>query len=89
MAILDIQHIESTPGVLGGKPRIAGRGISVANIAVLYERHGWSVERITDQLELDKAQIHAALAYYYDHKSEVDASIDEGDARKANRSSPA
>jgi len=32
------EHIEITPGVAGGKPRIAGRRITVQNVAIWHER---------------------------------------------------
>jgi hypothetical protein len=32
------QHIEATPGVLGGKPRIAGHRIRVMDIVVWHEK---------------------------------------------------
>ncbi len=32
------QHIEITPGIVGGKPRIAGRRITVQNIVIWHER---------------------------------------------------
>jgi Protein of unknown function (DUF433) len=37
------QHIVSTPGVLGGKPRVAGHRIGVQDIAIWHERMGRSV----------------------------------------------
>jgi uncharacterized protein (DUF433 family) len=40
------EHIEITPGVLGGKPRIAGHRIAVAHIAEMYLKMGQSVEEI-------------------------------------------
>jgi uncharacterized protein (DUF433 family) len=37
---------------------------------------GWNAEEIHDQYPyLSLAQIHAALAYYFDHKKEFDADI--------------
>src|SRR5436190_17452994 len=40
--------------------------------------HGWSPEEIHFQhLHLSLAQIHAALGYYYDHKTEFDAAIQD------------
>ena len=40
--------------------------------------HGWSPEEIHFQhSHLSLAQIHAALGYYYDRKSEFDATIRE------------
>ena len=38
--------------------------------------HGWSPEEIHFQhAHLSLAQIHAALAYYYDHQAEIDAQV--------------
>ncbi len=70
-------HIESTPGVLGGKPRIQGRRISVQDIVVWHERQGQSAEEIALGYDLSLAEIYAALAYYYDHKETVDAAIEK------------
>jgi uncharacterized protein (DUF433 family) len=40
--------------------------------------HGWSPEEIHFQhSHLSLAQIHAALGYYYDHKPEFEAVIEE------------
>lgn len=50
----------------------------MANIAVLHNG-GWDVEKIADELELEFAQVYAALAYYYSHKDEIDQSIREAD----------
>ena len=66
------KHIEITPGVLGGKPRIAGRRVSVYHVVVLYDRLGMSADEIADEYDLSLAQIHAALAYYYDHRDEIE-----------------
>jgi uncharacterized protein (DUF433 family) len=80
MAIIPIEYIAMTPDISGGKPHIAGRRITVQNIAVLHVYNGWNVEQIADELELTPAQIHAALSYYHDHKAEIDQSIREADA---------
>ena len=50
--------------------------------------HGWSPEEIHFQHpHLSLAQIHGALAYYYDHQAEIDQEIErqlrEGDALAA------
>lgn len=75
-SILSIEHIVSTPGVMGGQPRIAGQRVSVANIAVLHEWHHWDAQRIADELGLSLAQVYAALAYYFDHRAEIDSLIE-------------
>jgi len=74
------QHIEITPGIAGGKPRIAGHRITVQNIAVWHERLGKSADEIAAEYDLTLADIYAALAYYFDHRSEIDRSIEEGEA---------
>jgi len=74
------QHIEITPGVAGGKPRIAGHRITVQNIAVWHERLGQSADEIAAQHDLTLADVYAALAYYYDHRAEIDQAIQDDDA---------
>lgn len=66
------EHIAITPGVLGGKPCIAGHRISVAQIAEMYLRMGDSVEVIAGKYDLSLASVHAAMAYYYEHREEID-----------------
>ena len=72
-------HIEMTPGVAGGKPRIAGHRITVQNIVIWHERLGVSADEIATEYGLSLADVYAALAYYYDHREEIDRSI-RGDA---------
>src|SRR6266542_3819197 len=74
------QHIEVTPGVAGGKPRIAGHRITVQNIAIWHERLGKSADEIAAEYDLTLADVHAALAYYFDHQAEIDQSIEAGDS---------
>ena len=49
------RHIESTPDVAGGKPRIAGRRITVQNIAIWHERMGLSADEIATEYDLTLA----------------------------------
>ena len=74
------RHIVATPGTVGGKPRIAGRRISVEDIAIWHLRLGKTVDEICAEYDLSLAEVHAALAYYYDHQAEIDRDIAEGDA---------
>ena len=71
------QHIEATPDVCGGKPRVAGRRITVQQIAVWHERMGKCVDEIATEYELELADVHAALAYYFDHRVEIDAELED------------
>jgi uncharacterized protein (DUF433 family) len=79
MKTLD-QHIEITPGIAGGKPRIAGHRITVQNVAIWHERLGKSADEIASDYDLTLADVYAALAYYFDHRAEIDRSIEEGKA---------
>ena len=72
------RFIEMTPGICGGKPRIAGRRITVQNIAIWHERMGMSSDEIASDYGLTLAEVHAALAYYFDHRDEIEKSIREG-----------
>jgi len=74
------QHIEVTPGITGGKPRVAGHRITVHNIVIWHERIGKSADEIATECDLTLADIYAALAYYYDHRSEIDRDIEESRA---------
>jgi uncharacterized protein (DUF433 family) len=73
-------HIEITPGIVGGKPRISGRRITVQNIAVWHERMGQGADEIATEYDLKLADVYAALAYYFDHRAEMDESIREGES---------
>ena len=72
-------HIEITPGICSGKPRIAGRRITVAHIAIWHERLGKCADEIATEYDLTLADVYAALAYYFDHREEIDQSIKEGE----------
>ena len=71
-------HIEVTPGVAGGKPRIAGHRITVQDIVIWHERLGHSADEIASEYNLTLSDVYAALAYYFDHRPEIDQAIEEG-----------
>ena len=70
------RHIETLPGVAGGKPCIAGHRITVQNVVIWHERMGLSADEIATGYD----DIYAALAYYYDHRQKIDDAIRDGDA---------
>ena len=78
-SVLD-HHIETTPGVCGGKPRIAGRRITVQNVAGWHEREGKAVDEIASEYGLSLGDVHAALAYYYDHREAIDRQAADDEA---------
>lgn len=72
------EHIEITPGVCGGKPRIAGHRIKVQDIAIWYEDMGLSADEIVYHYpSITLADVYAALAYYHDFREEIRQQIRE------------
>jgi uncharacterized protein (DUF433 family) len=64
-----------------GIARIDGSRARVSMVVIDF-LHGQTPEQIHEGYpHLSLAQIHSALAYYYDHKSEIDAEIEEGHAQ--------
>ncbi len=74
------KFIELTPGVLGGKPRIAGHRIRVIDVAIWHEKLGLSADSIASKHDLLLAEVYAALAYYYDHREQLEADLQADDA---------
>jgi uncharacterized protein (DUF433 family) len=74
-------QIVKTPGICGGRARIDGHRIRVQDIAIEYEWQGLSPEEICrEHPGLNLAQVHTALAYYFEHRDEIESEIrtDEG-----------
>ena len=79
------QHIEITPGVCGGKPRIAGHRIKVQDIVIWHERMGMSPDEIIyHHPSISLADVYAALSYYHDHRAEIRQQIEEGESFAQN-----
>ncbi len=79
-AVTDIGTlIVHSPGIHGGRPVIAGTGVTVQRIAV-WHRHGYTPEEIARKIDhLSLAQIHAAIAYYYANSEAIESDIAEED----------
>lgn len=67
----------------GGQPNIDGRRIKVPDVAFRHEYLGRGVDEIATEFDLTLAQVHAALAYYFDHRAEVEQTIADRDASVA------
>lgn len=76
--------ITRSADIRGGRPRIAGTGVTVRRIAIWYKL-GLTPEEITMRIpHLTLAQVHAALAYYHANREEIEADIaaEEAEASK-------
>jgi uncharacterized protein (DUF433 family) len=66
------ERITKTPGVGGGKACIAGHRIRVMDIVIWHEHMGMSADEIVSQYPtITLSDVHAALAYYFDHVEEI------------------
>lgn len=67
--------IVRSPEVRGGRPRIAGTGVTVRRVVGWYKL-GLSPEDIVNELgHLTLAQVYAALAYYHANPEEIEADL--------------
>lgn len=58
-------------------PMIAGTTMKVIELVLAQMAHGWSAEELSLQFpHLTLGQIHSALAYYWDHREELDGDIE-------------
>ena len=62
------------PQLRGGRPIIAGTGVTVRTIVGHYKL-GLTPEETADEMSLDLASVYAALAYYHLHRDEIEADI--------------
>src|SRR5438105_15214201 len=68
-----IMKIESSPARLERMPRIR-----VAQVAMDYLFQGWSPDEICNQYpHLKPAEVHSAMAYYFDHQAEIEKEIED------------
>jgi len=77
--VLAYPHVSADAQVMSGRPCIAGTRVRVMDIVGAYKA-GVPDEQLQDYFSsrpLTLSEIHAALAYYYDHQEEIDAAFAE------------
>ena len=68
--------IVKTPGTCSGQARIAGTRIKVKHVYMWVEEMGWTPAQVVAEFpHLNRAQVHAALAYYWSHPDEIHQDI--------------
>lgn len=78
MSTVSYPHIEVNDS---GQAYIVGEGFRFKVRLLVQEHVAWGADAAKLQEghpELTLSQIHCALAYYYDHKSQLDSDIAEG-----------
>ena len=64
-----INHIE----IRAGRGYIAGRNVKAEMVARMYVGTDYTVADVMEHYDLSAAEVHAAIAFYYDHRAELDA----------------
>ena len=67
-----INTIVSDPNIRNGQPIVAGTGIRVVDLVTSHLYRGLNPDEVAAAYALTLGQVYAALAYYYDHKREID-----------------
>ena len=75
--------IDRDPAIHGGRPKIAGTGLTVRRIVGWYKMGMTPEEIALEYPHLTLAQVHAALAYYHANREEIEADIAQEDVAAA------
>ena len=84
--------VDRRPDIRGGRPCLAGTGVTVQRIVGWYHL-GLDPEEIADRIgHLSLAQVHAALAYYHANREEIERAMAEdqvaGDQAETHHARP-
>ena len=85
------ERIVKAPGLCGGKTHLAGHRVRVLDIVTWHEHQGLTPDEIVSNVpSITLADVHAALAWYFDHVEDIQAEMREERALvdKASRNHP-
>src|SRR5258708_29973164 len=72
------ERIVKTSGICGGRARVAGHRVRVLDIVTWHEHQGLTPDEIVFQVpSITLADVHAALAWYFEHVEEIQAEMRE------------
>jgi uncharacterized protein (DUF433 family) len=70
------ERITKLPDICGGRASIAGHRVRVLDVVIWHEQNALSPDEIVSQVpSITLADVHAALACYYDHREEIQEEI--------------
>lgn len=76
MSVVPNERIVKTPETCGGRARIAGQRIRVQDIVIWSEHRGMTPDEIVSHFpSITLADVHIALADYFDHVQEIQQEI--------------
>lgn len=78
MATTSYRYLTSTPGVRSGRTTVEGTRIGVHDVIGLLQ-NGETIDSLIARCfpNLTRAQVYECLAYYEDHRIEIDALVAE------------
>lgn len=85
--MVTIHHIDtiiSDPNIRNGQPVISGSLVRVVDLIASHLYRHLSADELATNFNLSLAQVYAALAYYYQHKTEIDAVL-RSEAQQAEK----
>lgn len=91
MTTAEAHRITRKPGVCGGRACIDGHRVRVIDVVTWSEHQGMTPDEIVSHVpSLTLGDVHAALAYYFDHVDEIqeEARAERTLADEARRSHP-
>ena len=68
-------HIVKEPDYCGGKAALDNTRVRVMNVVFLHKQGKTEAEILETYPDLERVQVYAALAYYYDHPEEIEAEL--------------
>jgi uncharacterized protein (DUF433 family) len=90
--VVSYPHIVSTPSLFQGEPHVEGLRIRVRDVVLARDQGGYTPEEIAATVypDLSLAQVYSALAYFEDHRAEIEKAArreqDAMDDLRKNRS---
>jgi len=76
-------HVVKQADYCGGKASIDDTRIRVMNVVFLHKQGKSEAEILETYPDLSRAQVYAALTYYYDHVEEIEAELRADEAAAA------
>jgi len=71
MSVNLINHIE----IVDGKAILSRRQLKAEIVAAMVVKAGATIEETMEEYELTRAEVHAALTYYYDNEEAIEESF--------------
>ncbi len=73
--VMPLDMIVSDPAIRRGVPVLMGTTLRVTDVAMAHVYHGRSASEIGSDYGISLGQVHAALAYYYEHHETLNAEM--------------